>query len=152
VVVLTGASSVAGRATTREFARRGASLALPARGVDGLNAARSEEEELGATAIVLPTDMADPRAVGVAAERVEQELGPIEVWVNNAMVSVFSPVAELSADEVPSRVRARGARGKGPPRAHVRGGVGCRPAARPGPRKELRENGSNPPGDPVLLA
>ena len=97
VVVVTGASAGVGRAVVREFARAGAWLGLIARGRDGLEGARREVEELGGRAVVLPLDVADAEAVDRAAERVEHELGPIDVWVNDAMVSVFSPVAKMTA-------------------------------------------------------
>jgi NAD(P)-dependent dehydrogenase (short-subunit alcohol dehydrogenase family) len=100
VVVITGASSGVGRACAREFGRRGASVALIARGQDRLEAAAREVEGLGGQALVLPLDVADADAVEAAAATTEDQLGAIDVWVNNAMVSVFSPVAELSADEV----------------------------------------------------
>jgi NAD(P)-dependent dehydrogenase (short-subunit alcohol dehydrogenase family) len=100
VVVITGASAGVGRATVRAFARQGADIGLLARGLDGLEAARREVEAAGGRALTLPTDVADPDQVEAAAERVERELGPIDVWVNNAMVSVFSPVKELQTDEV----------------------------------------------------
>jgi len=99
VVVVTGASAGVGRSVVREFARRGAHVALVARGVDGLEAARREVESLGGRALVLPLDVSDAEAVERAAERTERELGPIDVWVNNAMLSVFSPVAEMTAEE-----------------------------------------------------
>src|SRR5438445_13055999 len=97
VVVITGASAGVGRATVRAFARRGADIGLLARGLDGLEGARREVEAEGGRALVLPTDVADAAQVETAAERIERELGPIDVWVNNAMVSVFSPVRELAA-------------------------------------------------------
>jgi NADP-dependent 3-hydroxy acid dehydrogenase YdfG len=100
VAVVTGASSGVGRATVRALAHRGASVALIARGRDGLEAARQEVESLGARALVLPLDVADADAVEEAAGAVEEHLGPIDVWVNNAMLSVFAPVHELHADEV----------------------------------------------------
>jgi len=99
VVVVTGASAGLGRATVREFARRGAWIGLIARGVDGLERARRDVEQLGGRAIVLPTDVADANAVESAAERVERELGPIDIWVNNAMASVFSPIKEMTAED-----------------------------------------------------
>lgn len=99
VVVVTGASAGVGRATVRRFARAGARIGLLARGKEGLEAARREVEELGGKAIVIPTDVADYDAVERAADRVESELGPIDVWVNNAMVSVVSPFKEMTARE-----------------------------------------------------
>ena len=100
VVVITGASAGVGRATARAFAARGADVGLLARGADGLEGARREVEAAGGRALVLPTDVADPDQVEAAAERVERELGPIDVWVNNAMVSVLSPVRHLKNDEI----------------------------------------------------
>src|SRR2546429_4936398 len=100
VIVITGASAGVGRATVRAFARQRADVGLLARGVDGLEGARREVEAAGGRALAIPTDVADADQVEAAAERVERELGPIDVWVNNAMVSVFSPVKELPADEV----------------------------------------------------
>ena len=100
IVVVTGASAGLGRAVVRAFARQGADVGLIARGVDGLEAARGEVEADGGRAIVLPLDVADADAVDAAAERVERELGPIDVWVNNAMVSVLSPVKETPPSEI----------------------------------------------------
>lgn len=99
VVVITGASAGVGRATVREFARHGASVGLIARGRDGLEAAKREVEKLGGRALVLPCDVADARALESAAAEVERELGPIDVWINNAMVSVFSPVRLMEPEE-----------------------------------------------------
>jgi short-subunit dehydrogenase len=99
VVVITGASAGAGRATVREFASHGASIGLIARGRDGLEAARREVEGFGGKALVLPVDVADSTALDAAAQRVEEELGPIDIWVNNAMTSVFSPIKEMTAEE-----------------------------------------------------
>jgi NAD(P)-dependent dehydrogenase (short-subunit alcohol dehydrogenase family) len=96
VVVVTGASAGIGRASARAFAERGADVALIARGQAGLAAAAHEVREAGRRALELRTDVADADAVETAAERVERELGPIDVWVNNAMVSVFSPVVEMT--------------------------------------------------------
>ena len=99
VVVITGASAGVGRATVREFARRGAHVGLLARGREGLEGARREVEAAGGRALVLPTDVSDQEAVERAAREVERELGPIRIWINNAMVSVFSPFAEMTAEE-----------------------------------------------------
>ncbi len=99
VVVITGASAGVGRATVREFARHGANIALVARGRDGLEGARREVEAMGGKALVLPTDVADPEQVEAAAERAEKKLGPIDIWVNNAMTSVFSPIKEMTPAE-----------------------------------------------------
>lgn len=99
VVVITGASAGVGRATAREFARHGAAIGLIARGIDGLEGARRDVEQLGGTALVLPLDVADASQVEAAAERVEHELGPIDIWVNDAMTSVFAPIEETTAEE-----------------------------------------------------
>jgi NAD(P)-dependent dehydrogenase (short-subunit alcohol dehydrogenase family) len=99
VVVVTGASAGLGRAIAREFGRHNADVALLARGRDGLAGAAAEIERLGGRALVLPTDVADSAAVEAAADAVERELGPIDVWVNDAMCSVFSPVREMQPEE-----------------------------------------------------
>jgi NAD(P)-dependent dehydrogenase (short-subunit alcohol dehydrogenase family) len=99
VVVITGASAGVGRATARAVAREGAKVALIARGQSGLDAARSEIETGGGQAIAIALDVADPQALEDAAERVERELGPIDIWVNNAMVTVFAPVNQIGPDE-----------------------------------------------------
>jgi short-subunit dehydrogenase len=99
VVVITGASAGVGRATVRIYARRGARIGLLARGLDGLEATLKEVEELGGEAIILQCDVADATAVENAAAKVEEKFGPIDIWINNAMVSVFSPVAQMTADE-----------------------------------------------------
>jgi NAD(P)-dependent dehydrogenase (short-subunit alcohol dehydrogenase family) len=99
VVVVTGASAGVGRAVVRAFAREGADVALIARGQDGLEGAAKEVREQGGRALILPLDVADAGAVEAAADRVEKELGPISVWVNDAMVSVFSPIKEMKAEE-----------------------------------------------------
>ncbi|HEX3622941.1 MAG TPA: SDR family oxidoreductase [Acidimicrobiales bacterium] len=100
VVVVTGGSAGVGRATARAFARKGLHVGLLARGTERLEAACREVEAAGVRCLGVPTDVADAAAVEEAAARIERDLGPINVWVNNAMTSVFSPVAELDADEV----------------------------------------------------
>ena len=99
VVVVTGASAGVGRAIVRAFGARGAHIGLIARGIDGLEAARREVESMGGRALVLPLDVADAKAVEAAAERVERELGPIDIWVNDAMVSVFAPIVDTTPAE-----------------------------------------------------
>ncbi|HXR72475.1 SDR family oxidoreductase [Actinocrinis sp.] len=98
-VVITGASGGIGRATAREFAKRGARIGLVARGRTGLEAAAREVEQLGGKALVLPTDVADHEQVRAAADQVEAEYGPIDVWVNVAFTSVFAPFTEIKPEE-----------------------------------------------------
>jgi short-subunit dehydrogenase len=100
VVVITGAGAGVGRATVREFARNGCDVALLSRDPDRLEAAAAEARAFGVRALPIPTDVADAAAVDAAATRVEQELGPIDVWVNVAMATVFAPVSDLTAEEV----------------------------------------------------
>jgi NADP-dependent 3-hydroxy acid dehydrogenase YdfG len=98
VVVVTGASAGLGRAIAHAYTRRGAKLALLARNPEALDAAAKECTSLGSPlAVAIPTDVSDAAAVEHAASRVEQELGPIDIWINDAMVSVFSPVKEMEA-------------------------------------------------------
>jgi short-subunit dehydrogenase len=100
VVVITGASAGLGRAIAQGFARNeGARIGLIARGKEGLVGAKRDVEKLGGTALMFPADVADAEAVETAAAAVESQLGPIDVWVNDAMTSVFSPVKEMAADE-----------------------------------------------------
>jgi NADP-dependent 3-hydroxy acid dehydrogenase YdfG len=99
VVVVTGSSAGLGRAIAHGFAKRGAHIGLLARNPEALNAAKEECETLGGKALVLPVDVSDADAVDAAASQVEQEFGPIDVWVNDAMVSVFSPVKEMEASD-----------------------------------------------------
>jgi NAD(P)-dependent dehydrogenase (short-subunit alcohol dehydrogenase family) len=99
VVAVTGASGGVGRAVAHAFARRGARVGLLARGEPGLQAAAREVQELGGEALVLPTDVADADAVEAAAARVEERFGPLDVWVNDAMATIFAPFTEVSAEE-----------------------------------------------------
>jgi NAD(P)-dependent dehydrogenase (short-subunit alcohol dehydrogenase family) len=99
VVVVTGASAGVGRAVVRRFAREGAHIALLARGADGLEGARRDVEEAGGKALVLPTDVAQWEHVDRAAAQTEDAFGEIDIWINNAMASVFSPVRQMQADE-----------------------------------------------------
>ena len=100
VVVITGASAGVGRATARAFARRGARIGLIARGHDGLAATGDEVEALGGRAFVYSADVANANQIERAADAIETALGGIDVWINNAMTSVFSPISELGADEI----------------------------------------------------
>ncbi|HZU67236.1 MAG TPA: SDR family oxidoreductase [Ktedonobacteraceae bacterium] len=99
VVVITGASAGVGRATVRAFAKRGAHIGLLARGIDGLEGAKKDVERLGGKALIVETDVADAEQVENAAAKVEQAFGPIDIWVNVAMASVFSPAKEMKPEE-----------------------------------------------------
>jgi NAD(P)-dependent dehydrogenase (short-subunit alcohol dehydrogenase family) len=99
VVVVTGASGGVGRATARAFATKGYDVALLARGETGLAAAAAEVRKAGVRALAVPTDTSQFDQVSDAAERVEQELGPIQVWVNVAFTSVFAPFTKISPAE-----------------------------------------------------
>jgi NAD(P)-dependent dehydrogenase (short-subunit alcohol dehydrogenase family) len=98
-VVVTGASAGIGRATARLFGQRGARVALIARGQAGLDGAARDVEEAGGTALTISADVADYDQVVAAARKVEEQLGPIDVWVNVAFTSVFSPFREIAAEE-----------------------------------------------------
>jgi NAD(P)-dependent dehydrogenase (short-subunit alcohol dehydrogenase family) len=95
IVVVSGASAGIGRAAARRFGRDRWRVALLARGVDGLHAARREIESLGGEAMVIPCDVADEAAVEAAAERVEREWGAIDVWINNAMVTSYCEFVDI---------------------------------------------------------
>jgi NAD(P)-dependent dehydrogenase (short-subunit alcohol dehydrogenase family) len=97
--VVTGASAGVGRAIAHAFAKRGARIGLLARGHEGLEAARREVCEFGGEAIAIPTDVADSEQVERAAAQTEQAFGPIDVWVNDAMATVFAEFLDVSADE-----------------------------------------------------
>ena len=99
VVVVTGASSGVGRATARAFGRTGAAVGLIARGREGLDGAQKELDEAGVSSLAVATDIADPDQVRQAAVRIEEELGSIDVWVNDAMTTVFSPVTSITPEE-----------------------------------------------------
>jgi NAD(P)-dependent dehydrogenase (short-subunit alcohol dehydrogenase family) len=96
VIVVTRASAGVGRAAAVAFAKRGARVGLLARGREG---AKREVESAGGKALAIPTDVSDAEAVEAAAQKVEEAFGPIDIWVNNAMVSVFSPAKEMTPDE-----------------------------------------------------
>jgi NAD(P)-dependent dehydrogenase (short-subunit alcohol dehydrogenase family) len=99
VVVITGASAGVGRATALAFARQGDSIGVLARGAERLESTRREIEELGGAAEAISVDVADADAVDDAASRIESTLGPIDVWVNNAMTTVFAPLSATEPDE-----------------------------------------------------
>jgi short-subunit dehydrogenase len=99
VVVVTGSSGGVGRATAHAFAKRGARVGLVARGRESLDAAAEEVRSLGGEPLVLPTDVADAQQVEAAAAAVEERFGPIDVWVNDAMATVFARFVDVEADE-----------------------------------------------------
>ncbi|WP_433869057.1 SDR family oxidoreductase [Saccharopolyspora sp. CA-218241] len=99
VVVVTGASGGVGRAIARRCGQRGDRVALLARGISGLRGAAEEVRRYGGEALPIVVDVADPDQVDAAAERAERELGPIEVWINNAFTTVFAPATEITPDE-----------------------------------------------------
>lgn len=99
VVVITGASAGLGRAIAKEFGKNNARVALLARGKAGLDAAAKDVRDLGGEALAIPTDVSDANAVESAAALTEQHFGEIDIWINNAMVSVFSPVKEMKPEE-----------------------------------------------------
>jgi NADP-dependent 3-hydroxy acid dehydrogenase YdfG len=99
VVVITGATAGVGRAVAWRFAEEGASIALLARGREGLDATAREIEARGGRALPIAVDVADADAVRAAAAQIERELGPIEIWINNAMTTVFGRIAQISPEE-----------------------------------------------------
>jgi NAD(P)-dependent dehydrogenase (short-subunit alcohol dehydrogenase family) len=99
VVVVTGASAGVGRAAAQAFGERGDRVALVARGEESLDGAARDIIRAGGEPLIVPTDVADPEQVEAAADRAEGELGPIDVWVNDAMATVFSPFVEIEPDE-----------------------------------------------------
>ena len=99
IVVVTGGSAGIGRAAVWEFARNGYDTAILARGREGLEATRLEVEQLGRRALAIPTDVADWQAVERAADLIEKELGPIDVWVNNAFAGIFSRFMDVTPEE-----------------------------------------------------
>lgn len=99
IVVITGASAGVGRATALAFARRGARLGLIARGIERLESAQREVEALGGQALILPADISRADKLEADADAVEKEFGPIDIWVNDAMTSVLSPLHEMTPEE-----------------------------------------------------
>ena len=99
VVAVTGASGGIGRAVAAAFGARGAKVAVLARGEKGLQGAADDVRSAGGTALIVPVDVADSDAVASAVNRVEEELGPIDVWVNVAFTSVFSPFDQITPQE-----------------------------------------------------
>ena len=99
VVVITGAGAGVGRAAAEEFARQGCDVALLSRDKDRLERAAEELRRHGVRALAIPTDVADAHAVEQAATQTEEQLGPIDIWVNVAMATVFAPVSKLTPEE-----------------------------------------------------
>jgi NAD(P)-dependent dehydrogenase (short-subunit alcohol dehydrogenase family) len=99
IAVVTGSSAGIGRATAIEFGRHGWRVALLARGADGLEGARRDVEQAGGEALVIPTDIADQAQVEAAAAQVERDWGPIEVWVNDAMATIFCDVLSITPQD-----------------------------------------------------
>lgn len=99
IAVVTGASAGVGRAIARSLASDGWDIAMLARGGTGLAAAAREVRERGARALEIPTDVADDREVRAAAERAERELGEVDLWVNDAMVTVFGRFVDISPED-----------------------------------------------------
>jgi short-subunit dehydrogenase len=99
VAVVTGASAGVGRATALALAARGFDVALLARGADGLAGAAREVAEKGGRSLIVPVDVSQFEQIDAAADKVEKELGPIEVWVNDAMTTVFAPATDTGPED-----------------------------------------------------
>ena len=100
VVVITGASAGVGRSITYAFAKEGASIALIARGKEKLESTLKEVKQLGGQGMIFPLDISDYEKLETAAELIEKELGLIDIWINNAMVTVLGEVKDLSPEEI----------------------------------------------------
>ena len=99
IVVITGASAGVGRAAAKKFAERGCSVGLIARGIEGLEGAKKDVESFGTKAVYVQADVANAEEIENAANKIEKELGPIDIWINDAMTTVFSPFLEITPDE-----------------------------------------------------
>jgi short-subunit dehydrogenase len=99
VVVITGATAGVGRAVVREFAKRRASIGLIARDKGRLNDSKEEVDQQGGRALALSVDVANSDQIEQAVQQIERELGPIDIWVNNAMTTIFAPISEIQPDE-----------------------------------------------------
>ncbi len=99
VIVITGGSAGVGRATAKKFAKDGCKIGLIARGIEGLEGARKDVDALGGKALILQIDVADAEAIENAASKVEEKFGPIDIWINDAMTTIFSPFNEIKPEE-----------------------------------------------------
>jgi short-subunit dehydrogenase len=98
-VAITGASAGIGRAIAKAFAKDGARVGLMARSADALTEVKAEIEEEGGQALVLPCDVSQSDAVEASADRLEQEFGPIDIWINSAMVTIFAEIKDIQPEE-----------------------------------------------------